>query len=674
MAEAAAGIVVAEPEVPLEQRLVYGSREHDSLLTRLVARVDLAERHISSRYDDWDRVDEHCRLYVDLSRQARKGDKTTDPNLKEMPFQRAIVVPLSLSVLQVRMTQLLAIFGSRQPMIQFEGRGAEDVKAAKLMETVVDYDLQQMPALPVFHALLQDAEKYGLGVTYDYWNAEYGWKPRRRLPPLIEGFLSWAGISLPEREWAMTREGNVWEPVDPFNFWPDPRVPISQLQQGEFVGHRSYRGSLHIKERAVANGGPYFNTEKLKEVAAAMSQRQRGASSRNRVAKDQFSLRSGESVDDESGFHALDHLQVKLIPRDWKLGPGERPEIWWFTVADEGLICRAHPSRYDHGRFTYSAAESIPDYHAQLNQGMVENLDGLQRFMNWLLNSHVENARKHLNDAMIYAPGLIEEADLLNPGPTRHIRLSKKGEELVLQGRLTLAQVVQQITLVDVTSPHLRTLQVFMDMAQRMSGISDPQMSQTTDDKRTLGEVQQIIASSSQRLAMVARMIDAQAIHPLAKRAVANRQQFTELEQWFRISGDMAKEFDGAKQLQIRPPDLAGDFDYIPHSGIIPPDPERYAQVWIRLLEGAAKLPQVIQPGPDGKVLDLREIFNEAARAAGVKDIEHFYVSVVSDEAVADGVVAGNLIPAGAVPPGGGPIPGAGIQTPIVPAGVNLRG
>src|SRR5262245_58597581 len=117
------GHTIDEPDIATLLR--YGTDLHTEVLNRVVSRVDLASRHIATRYDEWDRVDEHCRLFLDLSRKARKGDKTEDSKKREMPFDRSIVIPMSLSVLLVRLTQLMAIFTNRTPLIQLEGRGPE---------------------------------------------------------------------------------------------------------------------------------------------------------------------------------------------------------------------------------------------------------------------------------------------------------------------------------------------------------------------------------------------------------------------------------------------------------------------------------------------------------------------------------------------------------------------
>jgi hypothetical protein len=419
----------------------------------------------------------------------------------------------------------------------------------------------------------------------------------------------------------------------------------------------------------VDNGGSYFNIDVLPSKQAEFRDI---TPKRDTILASSNELRATTDEKDK-GYFIVDHLQIRIIPKDWGLGGGELPEIWWFTVANETVIIRAHPSSYEHGQFTYSVIESNFDAHALYNPGNIENISGLQRFMNWLLNSHFENIRKSLNDVLIYAPSLIEESDLLNPGPARHIRLSTRGEELLLSGVLTPGQFLQQLPVGDVTGPHLNAFQFMYEMVQLMMATNDPATGQPTQNKKTLGEVNQMMLGSGKRIALSFRLYESMGWQPLILRAISNRQQFTSLEQFMRISGDAASDdIQATQRVLIKPWDLQGNFDYIARSASLPPDPSRQAMVWVQLMLGLGKFPQIMQPGPDGKALDVRKIFNEVARNMGIRNINQFYtqpqqippgmpgpgMQVMPDEQVANGVQRGDLAP---IP---GRLPGVQGMTP----------
>lgn len=644
-------------DIPMSERFRPSGELHQNIVSRLESRRVLSERHIQNRYDAWNQVDEHCRLYVDLSRQAKKGDRTTDSTKKEMPFQRSIVMPMSVAILQVRLVELMGIFLANDPIIQIEGTGPEDVRPAKIMTAVLDYDLRQMKYVLQLYSLLQDAEKYGLAAAYDTWDEQPGWiyqKIASNVSPGVRAILTAQGVPDVERQWGMVKEHNRWESLDPFNFWPDPRVPFSRIQESEYVGHRTWRSYLWLLERSQQNGGPYFNVDEVQRLGS--STQEKVLRSRDRAVLNSFAM-TGSADDQDKGFHCVDHMQIKLIPREWELSEETRPEIWWFSWANRSTIIRAHASSYEHNQFTYAGIESNPDPHVEFNPGTIENIDGLQRVTNWLFNSHIENARRHLNNSMVYGSSFIEEEDVLNRDAAGNFRLTAEGERLIQTGRVSIEQMFHQMALTDVTRSHLNDGNLMMDMAMRYAGTADQQMAQTARANRTLGEIERVLSSSSKRMAIVARFMDDMGLRPLVERAISNRQQFTEIEQYFRISGELMSELgQDAKQILVRPSDLGGNFDYVSNTGALPPDPARQAEIWVRILEGIAQfaplqVPGLIVPGPDGKVMDVREVFNEAARQGGAKNIERFYMQVqappqiLPDEAIQQGVQAGNVVP-----------------------------
>ena len=656
LSDKASGPIMPGAETPLEDRLKYGNQFHAKILERITARIKLAKDAVSKRYDAWDQVDEQVRLYSDLTRGAKRPDGTTMTDTVENPFERGIVVPVSYAVLTVRLSQLMSILLNRSPLWEIQGVGPEDVVPARLLESVLEYDMRQCVAIVSLFSQMQDAEKYGHGVIYDAWEEEQGYRYSNTDPQLAQLVSKmFPGGSLPrKKEWGPIKEYNNWQSVDPYRWWCDPRVPKAEFQKGEFAGHRYNRSYLYLKARGIDNGGIYFNIEAL---PTNHSNARDVSAKRDNILSSEMDLK-GSSDPDDKGYFYLDHMQINLIPKDWELGPETIPEIWWFTVANEAVIIRAHKMSYDHGQFTYSVIESNVDVHSLHNPGNIENIDGLQRFMNWMLNSHLENIRKSLNDSLIYPPSLIEESDLLNPGPARHIRLSQRGEELLLQGFIQPNQIVQQLQVADMTQPHLSAFQLMYQMTQLMMATNDPATGQPTANKKTLGEVNQMMLGSGKRMSLTFRLYEAMGWEPLVARGISNRQQFTEIERYFRILGADAGQ-EGAQRLFVKPWDIRGNFDYIPRSTMLPPDPSRQAMVWTQIMLGLGKFPQLLQPGPDGKVLDVRKIFNETVRNMGIRNIEQFYmqappmlpgmpgmgVEVRPDAEVASAAQRGNLAP-----------------------------
>lgn len=641
---------IREIDRPIEERLKYGTSFHAEVLSKLNARQMLAERNITNRYDDWRRVDEHCALYINLDRGARSGNKGTNTNKREMPWERSIVVPMSYAILQTYLVQQMGVFTHRDPIVEIMGVGPEDIRPAKIMQAVLAYDQDQSNFLIQLYQLLQDTAKYGFGRFYDCWEETWGWK-FTRLPPDPSGMREYMGQPDVMRDWDVIKQHNMVEALDPRLCWVDPRVSIANGHRAEFAGHRVYCSYLDILEKSQQNGGPYFNVDYVAKLGAG------GVSRRDTtVVRTMKHLHMVTSLDSkDKGFHAKDCMEIRLIPRDWKLGDGERPEIWQFAWVDKTVIVRAHPSEYWHQELGYAGAESNIDTHVTFNPGAIENLDGMQRFMNWFYNSHVQNVWRHLNNSMLYSPSFVEELDVLNPTAAGHYRLSALGEKLLQEGRITMDSVIHQLQKTDVTSGMLKEVAYLYDMGMRMSGASDAMQARTTQDRRTLGEVNQANLGASARMGYYAQMVDAMAIKPTMKRWISNRQQFTDQDQYIRISGEMMRE-EGSERLLIGPGDLAGNFDYVPRSGPQPPDPSDMVQNWQVLSDTLAKNPALLGlPDAMGRVPDPQELFKEYMRTLGIRNIDSYYrplappkpidTTVMPDEQVDEERRKGNVIP-----------------------------
>jgi len=616
----------APAEPPLWQRLSPETALHAELLTKLRRRIEAGDRHIQQRFDSWNRVDEHYRMYIDLTARARRSDFSIDQNEMEMPWGRSIAIPVTYSNLLVRMVQLQAALTSREPPIHIEGRGPEDVRPARVMETLLRYDLENMGFNLILWSLVQDVERYGCGIIYDSWHEEWGYVTKWPPPaPMADGpigqFMA-SSLAEPYREFGLRMEGNKLVNVDPFKYIPDPGCPLGDPQAGEFVGHWSRPNYISLLEMSVENRGPYFNLED-----ARSHMRVYGETGYGRNVHGEYSDEGIGNDDDRLGVMEVANLQWKLIPARHGLGPSERPEIWQFSVANNTTIIRAHRLPYDHGRFCYSVAECVPDPHAPFTPGTGEHIEGLERFITWLINSHLQNTFTALNNQLVYSNEFIEEQDILNPGPAFHIRLTAEGNEMLRQGR-PINSLYSQLQFIDITKGHMEDAQAIYQWTQRIAAANDVQQGLQLPSQRTLGEIQTIMQTSTQRILAHARLMDDQVIRRVASRMIANRQQLTTMEQYIRVTGDLAGEI-GMDRIMVKPRDVWGNFDYIPHTPLMPQDPARVAEAWLSLLKVVGAAPQLMAPGPDGKAFNIRAAVNQYGQSLGIRFTDQLWEQVL---------------------------------------------
>jgi hypothetical protein len=651
--EGNAQLIQYSEDAPLEVRLAKTSPLHAKILTKLKARRDMSRRHMEDRYPEWDRVREHMRLYIDLKRNARKADRNTMVGTVESPFQRAITIPMSYAHLHVMLTQAMSIYAARDPMIQTMGVRGEDQFRARLMEAVLDYDSKQTRLYSVLYSAFQEAFMFGNGYLYDAWEiesgVEYKFEPLSvpGTPPDVAVAMLGPLAFTPMRTYGTLREYCRWLPISAYDIRIDPRVSQWRCQEGEFMGHRWITNPNVLKQKS-GNRGPYFNIEDLpkRSMVNRADDYQRGIDPVN----PQYTNYSIDHSSEEHGFLRMETMVWELVPSEYELGPEDYPQKWVFSWTEDELIVRAHPMINKHQRFPYSALEADPDFHSTYAPGIIEGIEPMQRFVNWLFNSHVENVVGMLNNQYVYSPQFIESMDLEFGGPGEHIRMTQDAVDAVLSGEISsVQQFFYQVPVQDVTGDaYMSAVQYIYQMSQVMTGVNDPLSGIQLPTERSATEISTIAAKATDRLAVMVRLMDENGIQPTVERSMHNRQQFTSIARYYRIVGQLAQDLD-ADSLFLDLFDIQGEYDYKPITGILPEDPARAATAWSNLLSSAGQLPQLQQPGPDGKMLDFRKVFDTIAEKMGVPDMDNYYmdVQVAPPEEVEAEVQAGNMVPVG---------------------------
>lgn len=638
--------------IRIDELLKADGERHRQILRRLTSRIELSERFFREKQSDWDRVDEHMHMFVDFRRQRRRSDGKSASD-KEMPFDNGIVVPISYAILHVRLTALMTIFLARDPIIQIRGNGPEDVRAAEFLESLLAYDLRRTKIPLVLYSIFQDAEKYGIGIIADQWDQEFGHKVNRSVEemagrnPLFRITLEQNGLdprNFERKEWGLISEGNKLRAVDPRLFYSDPRVETHDVQNMEYVGDLVNMNRMKLIEKSMENSGPYFNLEAIKRIGNARFGTREGFG-RNSTGEHPFRLNTS-SANLDRDVYDVSQLQIRLIPREWGLGQSNRPEIWWFALANKQVIIRAHRNPYDHNQFGYATLQSNIDVHNNNNPGTLTNLLSINSLANWMYSSHIENTKRFLNDAFIFAPSYFDPTNITNPGPARHIALSELGERYIQSGG-NINSLLQQLPTQDVTGQHLGQMSTLFDLANRMTGVNDPAMGIPTRSKRTLGEINNVLSTSSRRVSLTAQIYDVTALSVVALRMIANRQQFTTQDQYIELLGKAA-EREGAERFLVNRGMIQGNFNYTPITGITPPEPTRAGQFWIDFLGAIAQFPGIEQ------VINFQAVFKEMIQKQGIRNVEDFLVNptenIVDEEEIEQQVQQGNMIPNPAEP------------------------
>lgn len=675
-AEQPVGTPIEVQDQDIAIRLKYGGGDslHGKLISKLNEMRKLSDRYLAERKSVWAEIDKRLRGFIDLKKMATLADGSKSSTQVEMPFDRAIVVPVTAAMLDVRRAQMLSIFNARSPMTQLQPTEGSSVRSAHAMEMNLDYDYRASKYTVGLNTFIRDADRYGQAWFYNAWEREMG---NKLISPVFkgeEGFIShmvsqgfpedqaaaFAPIAQrmkpelfrPEKEFGLKREFNKVQCIDPTLMITDPRAKVWDPNAMEFCGHTEYDvwTTLWSNRRDAPGGGLFFNLEDAKRIAEGNSSE--GEKSMNQKPSDRAHTRLFVG---DTGSFKLDWITWRCIPKEHEFDASEEATLWQFVIANEAVIVGAWELDHDHGRLPYVCGESQADQHTVYNPGSAELADGVQRIVDYNYASYSEHLRKALHNAGLVHEDLVMVEDILYPTPGGHIRVSDEVASRVLDGRMQLGSAFHQLTWPDATKGHLESAQWIYEFGMRLLAANDPQQGMPTDDKRTLGEVNAIMASSSARVAATTKVIDEQAIAPLVEMMIANLQQYLTMTRYLRVVGDYQKEF-GSEIAELRPEDIWGNYDYVAIDGTDPPDPARQADSVERVIALAGQIPQLNGQVPlsDGSIVQFNyhkalKIWAQNMGFHNADDllevIQQQPPMVMGDEAIQQGVAAGDMVP-----------------------------
>jgi hypothetical protein len=595
--------------------------------------LQISESFMANRWPKWQDADKRHRCYVDVTEVDEFTART------KRPHDVKLVLPTSYTIHESILAYLYSVFTTRDTLIQIESRPGRNPRAAFLMEEILNYNLENLwhNGRLKLYAWLNDTLKYGCGIEQDEWIEEWRKLPVRESVPMDLFGIPLGTTRRETREWKQIYKGNQTWNIDPYSYLPDPRVPVSHVQDGDFAGYCWWRSWLQLKQGE--RDGRYQNIDYVEKFSRERYGSVFGQTQRFETLGMPTIFDNAVSPDDR-GFVVGHTLWLKLVPTDFDLGEGDDPEIWLVSIANYDTIIRCERWDYDHAEMPFSVLEANYDGYSPMQPGITELLQPLQDLGDWIIGSHMDNVKKFLNDMLVIDPSRINLDDLRHPGPAKWLRLRENA------WGTDVRQAIMQLPVQDVTGQFLVDYQQMAQMMNQAAGAVEPQINQMVRGKRQQATVMQgMVQLASARHKVTAQILSALGIRRWARRMVANIQQNMDEPMFVRVTGQRAKALAldpyQAHILEVDPEEVAGDYDYPVHTGDVPVDPARMVEVWKEILFGVAKIPQL------GQRFDLVEIFRTMVQNAGVKNIDAYLVKteVAPDEDVMGRQQRGDVIP-----------------------------
>lgn len=632
---------IGADEAPIDY-LKPGTPQHDFVRQQLLARLRFSARKMQNFYSRWRMNELTLQAYVSLN--------DFDQMLKDTNDRRGgsgapveINVPFAWATTNTIVTYLLHMFAGRKPIFQVSSYRAEQVDRAKNMEMFLQYNADVIRLVRNIYFFLMDGETYGLAVMRNLWREDKKtrtvWTPPT--PELVQLNQAFGREAQPsrQRQSYISFQGNDVANIDPFMFFPDPRCPMSEVnEKGEFVFWRAFEGR-HMLKREEAKG----NIKWVDEIPRTIARGYETESSSSVRGLRALGLPHPGDPSYDSQIETqiqpnvqLDQGTVEIIPKDWGLGTGTEPEKWIFTLANEQTIIQAEPANLPHGKHPIVVAEPQSVGYSFGQLGSVDMLAPMQQMMSWFLNTHIYNVRAALNNMFVADPTKVEMQDFRQQtNGVKVIRLKNTAF-----GLSDPKNAIQQLAVADVTRAHVSDFQLFGKLASDLTGATDNvRGQQDSGGRKTATEVRTASDGGTSRLAAKGTLYSSMGFTDLAEQQSYMVQEYLTQEFEFAVLGQSAQQ----ASLRITPDSLQGDFFFPVHDGTLPVDKLGMLEVWKEIFIAVQQDPQLRQQ------YDITAMFDWIAQLGGAQNIKSFKLNVVPQSQQQNALATGDGVPMDAV-------------------------
>lgn len=631
-----------EGTVPIEW-LKPDSDQHTWMKEYLLRRIRFSKEKMGQFHSRWRMNELSLQAYISLSDYDKllKSAQSAggNPGLGSgTPV--AINVPFSWSTVNTIVTYLMHMFAGRSPLFNVGSYRAEQVNRAQNMELFLQYNADYVRFIRNLYFFLMDGEVYGLAVMRTMWTQSRK-KRTIMLPPdpavaQVMASIGRTAPGTPQVQEYVAFEGNNIANIDPFMFYPDPRVPIHEVnEKGEWVFWTAFAGR-HVLLKEQAAGRLRYVDSINPQFTASLTTDQAGSALSSRGMRSLGDSIAGDNSSRSYGIlpnYQIDQGTIEIVPFDCGLGDSKTPEKWLFTILNERQIVQALPVELPSGKHPVIVAEPNAFGYSFGNLGTVDMLGPMQELMSWFLNSHIFNVRAALNNMFVVDPTKIEMQDLKNPEPGKIIRMKNTAF-----GLADPKSAVFQLQVSDVTREHMADFQLFGRMAADLTGATDNARGlQDAGDRKTATEIRTSAEAGASRLAAKGKVYSAMAITDLANQWALNAQTHLTADFELNVLGQQGQQ----NSIRITPENLQGDFYYPVHDGTLPIDKVGLLTVWQQIFQAVLADPQ-LRSG-----YDIFSMFDFIAQLGGGQNIKSFKLNQVSGAQQQQQIGSGQGIPLG---------------------------
>ena len=612
-------------EYPYKLKLKPFTETSNKIVQALTNRAKASQIAFSDREEFITNTEDSLSSYIPLS-DLEKTRKEQDPN---SPV--SIVVPYSAAALETILTYLTMAFLNQRPIFPLQSVSSEDTIQVKLLEILMQRQIDYYKAPLDLYVWMRDGLAYGCGAVLPYWKESHKMVSRSS----SEQDVALDGTPLEGnrtiREPQTIFQGTALTSVGPRYMLPDPAGSIHRVQEHSYFGWIEETNQYKLLELEQVSRGTWFNAKYLYQAGPRRSS---------------FKVSEDDTKKDYSKPCTLVHMYIKVVPSDWGLPGGgaddDYPELWYFVIADDWLVVRAERVELSHGKMP--VAINAPDFdgYSTFPISRIEQIQGLQTTLNWLFNSHIANVRKSINNLIVVDPSVLEMEDF------KTARQTGGGIIRLKPGHFGKSpqDAVYQLNVHDVTRGNIADAQLVIELMQRVSAATDNIMGiwRPGSERRSATEARNVMASATNRVEKIARLISIMGLQDLGYFYAVNTQDYTDQEYQLKVLGDWPEElvqtYGVGNDVSVDPSDLNVPFDVNVRDGSLPVDTAGQTEMWMQMLPLVQNNPILMRQ------YDMGRIFMHVMQLMGVKNVQDFRIKgeVRSTEDIMREVERGNMV------------------------------
>lgn len=607
------------------------SEFHNKLFAKVKGLVDMSRNDMSQHYDKW----ENAELIYEGKRPGDEDSKSCKDK-KELPN---IVIPLTYAQIQTFIAFAMNLLTQRKTFFELEATGEEDVAGAKLGEALLDRDLEYNNFVAILYQFLLDICRFGIGAYKHSWvrETERVWvKKKVAAPPTVVNMLGRLFNQAQEEKEEEVQEervaylGNKITSVSPYQIYPDTRLPLLRFQEGEFCASEEDMTRIQLARGEV--DGIYVGVkfiEKFKEGGLESSTVRRR--SRFRQNNSSFSLSSNNQ--EVESCVVVTSVQIDLIPSEYKLSDGsllgesKKPEKWLVEYANDHRIIRCQPLGYSHNKFTYAIGQYSIDQLNLVNETISQVISHLQSVIDWFINSHITNVKKHITNRLIVDPAAVVYEDIRDHKPVIRLKPSAVGVDI--------RRHIQQLEVSDLTRNHINDVQSLLPFIAMSTAISDNVMGNYHTGRRSAREASNTANASGSRLRNLVKILFDTSIKPSGRDMLSNHRDGLDEDTFVSIMGDFMTDWsafqsftkEGITKVKVNRTSIAGRYDFKVFEGILPSDKHLQAETIEQTLLALMRNPNGIGILTQVLGYDPAKLFKEALELRGVKNPDRFKIA-----------------------------------------------